>query len=202
MLNLEYDWTLNSPLQPSNQMWLAFFRSVLLLIHLNQVFDQMWPWDSSGPSCIMCFLSDPVQVDRLLTSQIQTVCSVWWWWWWWCLSCFWLQINMWILKLSGFPCPHMFLSLFLSLFSNTLLISLHSLTAWTLCCAYCSVTHLPSFFSKRVVLPKSTFFVRDVAEADFFSWNFSFCPSLALSTHCTCIKSISCDLLNTGTEYP
>lgn len=134
----------------------SFFQ-ISFAIDSLQVFNQMWPWDSQRSIMYYLFFVGPCAGGSSLDVTDSN-----------CLQCMmmmmmmpqllWLQINMWILKLSGFPCRHMFLSLFLSLFSNTLLISLHSLTAWTLCCAYCSVTHLPSFFSKRGVLPKSTFF--------------------------------------------
>lgn len=92
------------------------------------------------------------KVVHLLTSQIQTVAALR------CLTMPQLvlaaEITCEFLNWVVFPFLHLvFFSFFvlfchcLTLFQILLLISLHSLTAWTLCCAYCSVTHLSSFYS-------------------------------------------------------
>lgn len=94
----------------------------------------------------------------------------------------------WILKLSGFPFPHMFLSLFVIVFQHSLNQPPQSdCLDFVLCILFSYTPPFPSS-RKRGVLPKSTFLFVTFAEADFLSWNFSLCPSLAFSTHCTCIK--------------
>lgn len=85
-----------------------------------------------------------------------------------------------------FPFPHSF-SLCLSLFPTPAL-NQHSLTAWTLCCAYCSVTHISSFFSKKGLFHQNQRFLWSCRSWHFVSSYFNFLLIWPFCTSCGCIQ--------------
>lgn len=75
--------------------------------------------------------------------------------------------------------------------SSTTLISLHSLTAWTLCCAYCSVSSVTPHLPPQINL----FSICDITDCFGFFFFLSLSCS-AFNTHRRCFSN----LYTTGTD--
>lgn len=154
------------------------------------MYDQTWTKDSQR-SVVFCF---PVEVVHLLTSPVQTVSND--------ASPLLAAGITWILKLSGFPLFH--IRFFVS--SSFVTVSEPALNQPTqsdcldfVLCILFSYTPLFLLLLKGCST-KINFFCLWRCRSRLFVFLQIVC--LAFSTRCRCIKIISCDLFNTGTDSP